>query len=310
MKRRIEHKDVMRAWRAHLEIERDIAHTTVLRYDLHVRNWLTFIGRKRRHFSTVTRDDCASWWQHIKAQSSSSTCVQVLCALRQFYDWAIDREYYDSMNIWHRFQRPTVTHGVRPVISEDDMYQLIHTSAIDTWMNVRNRTIVAFLYATGLRVSECAGVSIHELDLSQRVCYVRFAKGKKTRKQPVPTAIVPALEEWLDVRSLMANGTGALFVNRSGKRLGPQGIRDATKAWCAAAGLRHLPMNPHVLRKSACTHIYEHGRDIHAVQRFANHSRPDTTQRYIANADTFVSDTVESLHPLARWEKKRRTEGA
>jgi len=300
---RIDHRIVMKEWHSYLSTERDIRPITAARYALHVRNWLAYLGRRRKHFTDATREDCAKWWAQCKTRYSSSSCVQILCALRQFYDWATERGWYDGFNYWHRFERPQVTHGARPVIAEEDMYRLLNTQALDTWQNVRNRTIVAFLYATGLRVSECAAVSIHEVDLQQKVVYVRNGKGGKTRKQPLPDAIIPLLEEWIEVRSLRASGTGALFVSRTGKRLGPQGIRDATKAWCQATGLKHLPMNPHVLRKSACTHIYLHGRDIHAVQKFAGHSRPDVTQRYIATGEAYVHEVVAKHHPLSIWAR-------
>lgn len=301
--RRISHPDILKEWRAYLEAERDIAYTTVSRYYLHVSNWLSYLGKKRKHFTLATREDAATWWRSVKQSYSTSSCVQVLCGLRQFYDWATNRGWYDGANWWHNFERPRVVHSSRPVISEEDMYRLLSASALDTWQNIRNRTIVAFLYGTGLRVSECARLSVHELDLRHRVCHV-IGKGRRVRKQPIPAAIIPALEEWLEIRAMRADGTGALFINRSGKRLGPQGIRDATKAWCREVNLPNLPMNPHVLRKSACTHIYENGRDIRAVQRFAGHVKVETTEIYIASSDSFTQEIVETQHPLSIWQRR------
>lgn len=299
--RRVDHKDVLKAWRRFLETERDVSYSTSARYYRHVSNWLVHLGRKRKHFTDATREDCSEYWGSIKRLKSSSTSVQFLCALRQFYDWAYERDWYDGVNYWNKFARPKVTHATRPVISVDEMHALIEKRPPEVgWKEIRNRAMIVFLYGTGLRVSEAASVKLADLDLASKVVHC-IGKGKKPAKQPIPEAIIPVLEEWLEARALRVNRCDRLFINRSGHPLSAQGIRMALQSYVREIGMPYLPINPHVLRKSACTHLYENNHDIYAVQKFARHSRPDTTQRYVGTAASAVKETVEIYHPLSKW---------
>lgn len=107
------------------------------------------------------------------------------------------------------------------------------------------------------------------------------------------------------MRLLKSHDNSTLFINRSGNPLGIQGIRDAVKAHAATCGLEWLPINPHVLRKTACTDLYLASGDIEMVRRFARHVKTQTTQIYVNAPEHRLTEAVDRYHPLSAKDAMR-----
>jgi integrase/recombinase XerC len=165
---------------------------------------------------------------------------------------------------------------------------------------LRDRLIVELLYATGIRVSELAGLDIDDVDRRRRVLRV-LGKGSKQRTVPYGVPADDALGAWLDRGrpALASAGSGpALLLGVRGRRIDPRTVRDVVHR--LAAAVPGAPdIGPHGLRHSAATHLLEGGADLRAVQEVLGHANLSTTQIYTHVSVERLRRSYQQAHPRA-----------
>lgn len=171
---------------------------------------------------------------------------------------------------------------------------------------VRDAAILELLYATGLRVSELAGLDRADVDHERRTLRVT-GKGNKQRTVPFGVPAGTALGRWLEQgrRHLMA-ATGAdgsrqddaLFLGVRGGRMGVRQIREMVNTSLAALGDTSAS-GPHVLRHTAATHLLDGGADLRSVQELLGHSSLQTTQLYTHISIERLREGYRQAHPRA-----------
>lgn len=164
---------------------------------------------------------------------------------------------------------------------------------------LRDRAILEFLYATGLRVSELAGLSLGDVNLD--VGYVRcIGKGRRERIVPVGRAAIAATREYLagSRTGLVAHRPTetALFVSRSGKRMDRTAIWRLVLRYARMAGFRGK-VSPHTLRHCFATHLLQGGADLRVVQEMLGHADVATTQIYTHVDATRLTSVHRRCHP-------------
>mgnify|MGYP002234441008 CR=1 FL=1 len=140
--------------------------------------------------------------------------------------------------------------------------------------NVRDLALVEFLYATGCRVSEVAGLDVADVDLDALECTV-LGKGNKERTVYLTEVAAMYLEQYLGTRR---DAGEALFVGRKGKRIGKNGIEAIIKRLGRRAGVDNA--HPHRYRRTRATNLLDRGMNIQDVAAILGHADLKTTQIY------------------------------
>jgi integrase/recombinase XerC len=215
---------------------------------------------------------------------------------------------------------PTPKRDVRmPVhLSEQEMTRLVTAPPSDQPLARRDRAILELFYASGLRLSELAGLGIDDVNLSAQMVRA-LGKGGKQRLVPFNTSTATAIRTYLPdreqlVRERLAQAgrygsrhdsrrhnrrdSDPLFVNYRGTRLTVRSIDRLVRRYAAASGVRP-GVSPHALRHSFATHLLQRGADLRAIQELLGHARLSTTQRYThVNAAQLV-EVYKKSHPRA-----------
>ena len=146
--------------------------------------------------------------------------------------------------------------------------------------DIRWHAIAELLYGCGLRVSECAELTMNQIDLELGMLRV-WGKGNKERLVPMPRQTMRIVREYVDtVRPLyQKKPTSWLFITRLGKKTTTASIESMIKSVCIQAGIKK-PITPHKLRHTYATHMLEGGADLRSVQELLGHSDIATTQIY------------------------------
>ena len=173
----------------------------------------------------------------------------------------------------------------------------------------RDRALFELLYATGMRVSEAAGLDLEDVDFASRLLRV-VGKGNKERIAPFGESAEEALAAYLPSRAALRKGSRAaepgerdegdpVFVNSRGGRLTTRSMARLLKRRLRAAGLPS-EISPHALRHSFATHLLEAGADLRAIQELLGHSSLSTTQRYTHVEVERLLAVYREAHPRAK----------
>ena len=165
---------------------------------------------------------------------------------------------------------------------------------------LRDRAMLEFLYATGLRVSELCKVRVS--DLERNMGFVRVVgKGNKHRIVPVGKAALQAVEHYLaGARSSLSRGRPSpyLFVTNRGGAMTRQAFWKLLAGYGKKAGI-FRDLTPHVMRHTFATHLLEGGADLRSVQTMLGHADISTTQIYTHVMRSRLRKTVDEHHPRA-----------
>ncbi len=186
----------------------------------------------------------------------------IRAALRFYFQEVAGKEF-------QRVKTPKAEKKLPVVLSREEVKALL--GALE---NPRHRLLASLLYATGLRVSECAALKVADLDLSERVGWVRKGKGAKDRLFVLPESLREALQ-----KHLRRHESPWLFPGHNGNHIHPSAIQKTISAAARKASIPK-PVTPHTLRHSFATHLLEAGTDIRKIQELLGHANLSTTQRY------------------------------
>lgn len=182
-----------------------------------------------------------------------------------------------------------------------DVDQMGHLLAIDERdpLALRDRAMMELIYSSGLRLAELAGLDLGDID--QRDAVVRVTgKGSKTRIVPIGSHALAALQRWLRCRAeFVVAGNMALFVGKSGRRLGHRAIQLRLREWAIKRGLPES-LHPHMLRHSFASHMLESSGDLRAVQELLGHADISTTQIYTHLDFQHLARVYDQAHPRAK----------
>ena len=167
----------------------------------------------------------------------------------------------------------------------------------------RDRAILELLYGAGLRVSECCGLDLDDVDLGRATVTV-LGKGAKVRRLPLGEPACEAVEAYLagGRDALLAAAPAAeaaptaLFPNARGRRMSPRDVRRVLDRHPLADGRR---VHPHALRHAYATHLLEGGADLRAVQELLGHADVGTTQVYTHVTRERLRSVYQQTHPRA-----------
>jgi len=164
----------------------------------------------------------------------------------------------------------------------------------------RDRAMLEFLYATGLRVSELCHVRVSDVELN--LGFVRVnGKGNKQRIVPVGTSAIQETERYMrDGRLKLLRGRPSpyLFVTSRGGPLTRQAFWKLLGKRGKKVGIFEK-LSPHVIRHSFATHVLEGGADLRSLQAMLGHADISTTQLYTHVLHSRLRETVDRHHPRA-----------
>ena len=220
-----------------------------------------------------------------------------LSALRSLFRFLV-REGCMRRNPAADVQAPKARRRLPVTLDADTMARLLEFRSDDR-LGRRDKAIMELFYSSGLRLSELLGLELADLDLRDRTVRV-LGKGRKVRIVPVGRQAATALADWLAERATFAAvGETAVFVGRSGARLGPRIVQRRIARW---ARLQGLPghVHPHMFRHSFASHLLESSGDLRAVQELLGHANISTTQVYTHLDFQHLARIYDAAHPRAR----------
>lgn len=148
----------------------------------------------------------------------------------------------------------------------------------------RDLAIMTVFLGCGLRVSECVGIDIKDIDFNTNGISVN-RKGNKNMVvyfgEEVEKALLDYLEERKEIEALPGH-ENALFLSMQKKRIGVRAVQALVKKYKEQV-VPLKKISPHKLRSTYGTTLYQETNDIYLVAAVLGHNDVNTTKKYYAD---------------------------
>jgi len=266
---------------AYLRHERNASPHTIASYRRDLIQLAAFLDRRkiplRKIDNVILRTFLASLFER---GLKKSTIARKLAAIRSFFQYCL-RMRWISDNPAKIVSTPKQDRYLPSFLSEEEVKTFLDLPQSDRPLDLRDRAILEFMYATGLRVSELVGMDADDINFKERLVRVR-GKGKKERIVPFGKAAGGSLVDYLRKRILINKGKideRAVFLNYRGERLTSRSVERIVDKYIEISATRRK-ISPHSLRHSFASHLLSRGADLRAIQEFLGHESLATTQKY------------------------------
>ncbi|WP_188454398.1 tyrosine recombinase XerC [Virgibacillus oceani] len=223
-----------------------------------------------------------------------------ISSLRSFYKF-MEREEIVQINPFLHLTLPKAKKPIPGFLYMEELEKLFEISDTTDPIGQRNQAILETLYATGMRVSECQGLTLDSIDFSIGTMFVK-GKGRKERYIPFGRFAEIALETYINEgrKQLFKNTakTNAVFLNARGGPLTVRGIRLILNKMVEEAAIT-VHVHPHKLRHTFATHMLNEGADLRTVQELLGHENLSSTQIYTHVTKDRLRSVYMNSHPRA-----------
>ncbi len=198
----------------------------------------------------------------------------------------------------------------RTVLSPEQAEQILALPDLDSPLGLRDRVMLEVLYATGIRRSELAGLTVADANLTKRTLFVREGKGARDRVVPLGERAAKWIGRYLvDARPILLGdqfAEAALFVTRDGTRICTAHVGRTIERYLRAAGIDEGGC--HLFRHTLATLMLEGGADVRWVQAMLGHRNLTSTQLYTHIDITRLAAVHAATHPAASNRPRPRAQ--
>ena len=296
---------------------------TRLAYAIDLNTFFTFLHNERIHFSEkplrlmddsdlekLDRTDIVAYTEYLTYYFKNTDDVSVpnkvyinhelsikrkLCSIRSFYDYLFKNQRISS-NVTELVPLPKIHE--KPIIrlSKDEMSRMLelaqsgdqlteHQQKFQKITARRDFAILSLFLGTGIRVSECVGINIGDVDLENNA-FIVTRKGGNQVVLYFPPEVAEALADYMQERSGMEAVEGhedALFLSLQRKRITQRAVQNLVKKYASVAAPLKTRISPHKLRSTYATNLYNETGDIYLVADVLGHTSVDTTRKHYAS---------------------------
>ena len=282
-----------------LENDKKLSDNTLQSYKRDLKQFKRYIEACEINYNHVKEEDIKDYIKELQEEGKKASSIsRCIASIRSFYQFVLKRKKI-KVDPTANIQSPKIEKRVPSVLTSKEVELLLDQPKDVDLKGTRDKAMLEFAYATGMRVTEIISLNIDDVNLEEG--YVTCKTGNKQRTIPLGTMSLNALKEYVeDARDVLIKNDDekALFVNVNGGRLTRQGFWKIIKYYKEQAHITK-DITPHVLRHSFATHLLQNGADLKAIQTMLGHSDISSTQVYIQFQDEGLKNIYKTAHPRA-----------
>ena len=282
-----------------LENDKKLSENTLQSYKRDLKQFKRFLEACELHYNRVKEEDIKDYIKELQEEGKKSSSIsRCIASIRSFYQFVLKRKKI-KVDPTANITSPKIEKRVPSVLTSKEVELLLDQPKNADLKGIRDKAMLEFAYATGMRVTEIISLNIDDVNLEEG--YVVCKTGNKERNIPLGTMALNALKEYVkNARDVLIKSENekALFVNINGGRLTRQGFWKIIKYYKEQAHITK-DITPHVLRHSFATHLLQNGADLKAIQTMLGHSDISSTQVYMQFQDEGLKDIYKKAHPRA-----------
>ncbi len=302
-------EEYLRQFLEHLRYERNVSQHTLRNYSSDLeqfRDHLAKIGALKIKVDEVDHLTIREWMASLHSLNKKKTSIaRKLASLRTFFQFLV-REGVLETNPAKLVATPRIERKLPNHLSMEDAVRFIETPDLQTDLGKRDRAILEFLYATGVRVGELVNLNLKDIDFREKLVRVT-GKRKKQRILPFGEPALQALMFYLnETRPVFLNNCppserdeNVVFLNYQGTRITTRSVGRMVDKYIKLCVEINRDISPHSLRHSFATHLLDSGADLRDIQELLGHARLSTTQIYTQVSMEKLIEVYDKSHPKA-----------
>ena len=282
-----------------LENDKKVSNNTLQSYERDLKQYERYLSEQGKEYKEETNEGIKEYITYMQEiGKKSSTISRGLASIRSFYQYGVKNKDVEN-DPTEGISSPKIEKRVPSVLTSSEVALLLDQPKNVDLKGTRDKAMLEFAYATGMRVTEIISLDIDDIDFKEG--FVNCRKANKQRIIPLGKMSLKALKEYTDhAREILLKDDNekALFVNVNGQRLTRQGFWKIIKYYKEQAHIAK-DITPHVLRHSFATHLLQNGADLKSIQTMLGHSDISSTQVYMQFQDPGIKNEYKKAHPRA-----------
>ncbi len=282
-----------------IENDKKVSQNTLQSYRRDILQYENYVEENKINYLKVDEEIIRGYLKHMNdIGKKSSTISRSLASIRSFYQYLL-RVKKVKRDPTEGIQSPKIEKRVPSVLTSQEVELLLEQPKNVDLKGIRDKAMLEFAYATGMKVTEIISLDIDDVNLEEG--YVTCEGKERTRNIPLGSLSLEALKDYIEnSRNILIKDekVTALFVNTNGQRLTRQGFWKIVKYYKDQAHITK-DITPHILRHSFATHLLQNGADLKAIQTMLGHSDISSTQIYMQFQDATIQNIYKKAHPRA-----------
>ncbi len=275
------------------------ARNTLSSYRKDIYEYFHFVYDKKIDFSDADHRTVREYFGELKKMGlTNATLARTLSSIKRFYKYLIRNGYSDKERII-LMRTPKKEEKLVDVLLLSNIDKILEMDDKGDFTIFRDKLMLLFLYATGLRVSELASLTIDMVGEENQMIRVE-GKGNKQREIPILDILFKDWQRYLIARGRImkenAKKHDYIFINRFGAKISDRSIRNSMKRLVIKSDTP-VDFSPHTLRHTFATHLLDNNADIRGIQELLGHESISTTQKYTHVSTSKLFEVYKKFHP-------------
>ncbi len=281
---------------SYLKDIRNLSINTLTNYKKDLLEFFDFMDKKE--VINIDSKDLEGFIEKLHNRGYSNRSInRKLSSIRGFFRFLEEKELI-VQNPTLAIYSPKFEKRLPDFLYEEEVNSLLDFEESKDKFALRDKAMMEFIYATGLRLREIESLNLGDIDFSSHTIRVK-GKGDKIRIVPISDIALKKLRKYLMKRRQKGEKLSIdspLFLNKNGTRLSGRSIARIIKKRAKEFGI-FKNLHPHMFRHSFATHLLNGGADLRVVQELLGHSSLSTTQIYTHISKSRLREIYDKTHP-------------
>lgn len=277
--------------------------STVKSYEREIRIYLEVLP----HAQSATYQDIINYINTKRKTQNPSSINRILQSIKKYYNYLVDSELREDnpaqfINLKDTKRRNNAVQ--KRLLSSIEIEQLWQHFLDKKYryniLRNRNLSMISLLLFQGLRGGEMRRLSIENINLEKTQIYIPKSHDSSARTLALePCQILPLYQYINEDRIKLLKGDNkekTLFISKLGRADNGETLHYLIKS--NRYIIKGKTINPKTIRMSVIAEQFKKGKSLQAVQYFAGHRYPSSTERYKSNHLQALQQGILKHHPL------------
>lgn len=297
--------NLLESFLEYLLLEKNYSKHTLTAYQKDIIDFLAFLKSEfsMEEVKEVLPSHIRLWLVFLhKTDISNRSINRKITSLKTFYTYLQKIGELNTSPLEHQKSLKIEKKVIIP-FSEREIEEAMqfHDDTLTTFENTRNKLLIHFLYATGIRQSELIGVKMRDVDVANQTIKV-LGKRNKERIVPIYKEVLEDIKSYILHRAEVACVDDHLFVTSKGRKMYNTLVYRIINSYFSKVSTKQKK-SPHVLRHSYATDLVDNGADLNSVKELLGHSSLAATQVYTHNNLEKLKKAYNQAHPRSAKKK-------